>query len=104
MKMSMANNERTESERLRQLQVEVARRCLGLIRDIAERGAASWDPADVGYALQELSQVLLERTGIEDRKFEPAPANEIPSLDQLYLELQWVDDFSQDLSARKLYN
>ncbi len=51
MKISMANNERTESERLGQLQVEVARKCLGLIRDIAERGAASWDPADVGYAL-----------------------------------------------------
>ena len=87
-----------------QLQVEVARKCLGLIRDIAERGVASWDPEDVGYALQELSQVLFERTGIEDRKFEPVFANEIPGLDWLYLELQWVDDFSQDLSVRKLYN
>jgi hypothetical protein len=104
MKISMANNERTESERLGQLQVEIARKCLGLIRDIAERGAASWDPAHIGYALQELSQVLLERTGTEDRKFEPAPANEIPGLDQLYLELQWVDGFSEEMSARKLYN
>jgi hypothetical protein len=47
--------------------VKLARKCLGLIRDIADRGAMSWDPEIVGYALQELSQVLLERTRTEDR-------------------------------------
>jgi len=79
--------------------VEKARKCLGLIRDIAERGALSWDPDDVGYALQELSQVLLERTGTEDRSFEPVPAGEIEDLAALYVELQWVDRISQDMSV-----
>jgi len=55
-------------------QVELARKCLGLIRDIADRGASSWDPELVGYALEELSQALLERTGCEDRLFEPVHA------------------------------
>src|ERR1019366_1618653 len=49
--------------------VEQAKQCLRLIRDIADRGASSWDPRNVGYTLQELSQVLLERTGNEDRVF-----------------------------------
>jgi hypothetical protein len=84
--------------------VETARQCLRLIRDIADRGAASWDPADVGYALQELRQVVLESAGIEVRQFEPAPANEIPDLDLLCTELQWVDHFSQDMCGRKGYN
>jgi hypothetical protein len=35
-------------------QIETARHCLRLIRDIADRGAASSDPANVGYVLQEL--------------------------------------------------
>jgi hypothetical protein len=54
--------------------VELARKCLGLIRDIAERGALSWDPDDIGYALQELSQVLLERTGTEEDLARPVSA------------------------------
>jgi hypothetical protein len=74
---------------------ELARRCLALIRNIAERGASSWDPAQVGYALQELSQVLLERLGWEDRLFEPVSAREITDLAQLYEELSWVDHFSR---------
>jgi hypothetical protein len=68
--------------------VEMARKCLGLIRDIADRGASSWDPNTVGYALQELSQVLLERTGTEDRMFEPISAEEIGDLSALYAELE----------------
>jgi hypothetical protein len=66
--------------------VDLARKCLALIRDIAEWGALSWDPADVGYALQELSQVLLERTGTEDRVFEPVPANEKEALRYAFSE------------------
>lgn len=81
------------------MNVEMARKCLGLIRDIADRGASSWDPNWVGYALQELSQVLLERTGTEDRLFEPIPADEIGDLAKLYEELQWVDAGSQEGSA-----
>jgi hypothetical protein len=84
--------------------LETARNCLRLIRDIAERGAASWDPADVGYALQELRQVIVESAGFEDRLFEPVPANEIPDLGPLHEELEWVNDFSHDMCARKLCN
>ena len=80
--------------------VEMARRCLGLIRDIADRGASSWDPGAVGYAIQELSQVLLERTGTEDRIFEPVPAGEIEDLAALHLELEWVDHFSPVVCPR----
>jgi hypothetical protein len=80
-----------------QKQVELARKCLELIRDIADRGASSWNPEVVGYALEELSQVLLERTGCEDRVFEPVHAGQIPNLDRLYEELAFVDSASQDL-------
>src|SRR5215831_15018958 len=52
----------------------LARKCLELIRDIAGLGASSWDQETVGYALQELSQVLLERTGSEAVIFLPVPA------------------------------
>ena len=45
--------------------MELAKKCLALVRDIAARGASSRNPDHVGYALQELSQVLLERTGTE---------------------------------------
>jgi len=79
--------------------VELARKCLGLIRDTAERGASSWDPKVVGYALQELSQVLLERTGTDEREFEPVPADEIHDLAKLYEELAWVEGCTQDLGA-----
>jgi hypothetical protein len=78
-------------------QVELARKCLELIRDIADRGASSWNPELVGYALQELSQVLLERTGSDDRLFEPVHAGQIPNLGRLYEELAFVDGASQDM-------
>jgi hypothetical protein len=81
------------------INVETARKCLGLIRDIADRGASSWDANVVGYALQELSQVLLERTGTQDRIFEPVPAGEIENLAALYAELDFVDTGSQSLFA-----
>jgi hypothetical protein len=70
--MTKASEQEQNSQE--QKNTELARRCLALIRDIAERGVLSWDPEHVGYALQELSQVLLERLGIEDRIFEPVPA------------------------------
>jgi hypothetical protein len=84
--------------------LDLARKCLRLVRDIAERGAESWDPADVGYAIQELTQVLHERTGDEDRVFEPIPANEIEGLEALHEELQWVDGFSRDMCCQKRCN
>ena len=90
---------RMQSPRRGATNVELARKCLCLIRDIADRGASSWDPEAVGYALQEISQVLLERIGTEDRMFEPVPAGEIRDLAALYVELQWVDAGSQGLCA-----
>jgi hypothetical protein len=84
--------------------IETAKHCLRLIRDIANRGAASWDPADVGYALQELRRVLIESAGFEDRPFKPVLANEIANLDQLCTELQWLDHLSCDMCGTKLCN
>jgi hypothetical protein len=60
--------------------IELARRCLALISDIAGRGACSQNPEHIGYALQELTQVMVERTGSKDRLFEPVPADEIRDL------------------------
>ena len=80
--------------------VEVARRCLGRIADVARRGESSSDPGFVGYSLQELSQVLLERTGAEDRVFEPISAEEIDGLEKLHEELEFVDALSQDMGTR----
>ena len=86
------------------INVETARKCLGLIRDIADRGASSWDANVVGYALQELSQVLLERTGKDERSFEPVPADEISGLDELRVELEWVDGCSREMSVEQRCN
>ena len=77
-----------------------ARKCLAMIRDIAARGALSQDPDLVGYALQELSQVLIERTGTEEIYFEPISTALIGGLEKLHEELDFVDCGSQDL-ARK---
>jgi len=79
--------------------LELARACLTLIRDIAERGASSAAPENVGYALQEVTQVLLERTGTEERIFEPVPADEIGGLEALQVQLQFVNCSSQDLAT-----
>jgi len=70
--------------------VKLVRKCLTLIRNIADWGASSSDLSNVGYALQELSQVLLERTGVQDRYFEPVPAGEIEGLAAPYKELEFV--------------
>jgi hypothetical protein len=78
--------------------VDEAKQCLRLIRDIAERGANSWNPAHVGYALQELSQVLLERTGVEDRQFEPVSAGELKDLSKLREELEFVNSGSESMA------
>lgn len=75
--------------------VETARHCLRLIRDIADRGVASSDPDNVGYALGELREVFLETASFENRLFEPAPANKIVDMESLLIELQWFDHFSK---------
>jgi hypothetical protein len=77
--------------------IELAKTCLRLIGRIAERGARSQNPEIIGYALQELSQVLVERTGTEDRMFEPVRADQIDDLSKLFRELDWVDGSSSDL-------
>ena len=80
---------------------ELAKKCLALIRDIAGRGACSQNPDHIGYALQELTQVLFERTGIGDRLFEPIPADQIRGLRSLHEELDFVDKASQDMAPSR---
>ncbi len=74
--------------------IDTARKCLTMITRIASRGAASDNPLYIGYALEELSQVLFERTGSEERIFEPVSANLIRDLDWLLDELLFVDTYS----------
>jgi len=81
---------------------ELARRCLSLISEIAGRGARSRDPEQIGYALQELTQVLLERTGQKDRVFEPVPPDQLRGLSKLYEELDFVNGCSHDLMVSAL--
>jgi hypothetical protein len=81
--------------------IELAKRCLSLIRDIAGLGACSRSPEQIGYALQELTQVLVERTGTDNRLFEPIPADEIRDLPWLHEELALVDSFSQSMAASR---
>jgi hypothetical protein len=77
----------------------LARQCLQRISEIASRGARSQDPQQIGYALQELTQVLFERTGSDDRVFEPVPPSEIRDLEGLCVELDFVNCSAQDLMA-----
>ena len=79
---------------------ELGRQVLGLVREIADRGAASRDPAVVGYAIQELTQVLYERTGNEKRMFEPVPSNQIPGLNSLAEELNFVNGCLKAMCGR----
>jgi hypothetical protein len=79
--------------------VDTARECLTLIGRIAARGASSADPESISYALEELSQVLVERTRTEQRLFEPVPAYQIRDLDWLLEELDLVDSFSSSIEA-----
>ncbi len=53
----------------------------------------------MGYALQELSRALLERTGTEDRTFKPVSASEIGGLDALCKELDFVNALSEDMAV-----
>ena len=81
--------------------IELAKTCLRLIGRIAERGARSQSPANIGYVLQELSQVLLERTGAQNRVFEPVDADQLHDLTRLYGELDFVDVCSSDHISRE---
>jgi hypothetical protein len=82
--------------------INLAKKCLALISDIAGRGACSQNPEHIGYALQELTQVLVERTGSNDRLFEPVPADQINDLPSwLHEELDFVDSLSQSMAASK---
>jgi hypothetical protein len=72
--------------------VELARKCLRLIRDIADRGACAWDAEEVAYALVELRQVLGD-----ERAFEPMTAAEIYDVEDLYRELFFADCACRDM-------
>lgn len=77
----------------------LARQCLRTISEIASRGAQAQDPQNIGYALQELTQVLYERTGDGERVFEPVPPCDIRDLQELYVELDWINCAAQGLLA-----
>jgi hypothetical protein len=81
--------------------IDLAKKCLRLISQIAARGARSRSPENIGYVLQEFSQVLLERTGTEDRVFEPVDADQLQDLTRLHTELDWVDGSLSDLMSRE---
>jgi hypothetical protein len=80
-----------------QTNIELARQCLALIRDIAERGASSSDPDQIGYAIQELSQVLLERLGSDAIAFMPVSAAQLTDLPHLHDELLFIDGISREI-------
>jgi hypothetical protein len=90
-----------QTSSISQDRIELAKKCLHLIGQIAERGARSQSPANIGYVIQELSQVLLERTGTEDRVFEPVDADQLHDLSRLYGELDWVDGSLSDLMSHE---
>jgi hypothetical protein len=79
--------------------LDLAKKCLQLISDIAGRGARSQNPSDVCYALQELTQLLIERTGTEEILFEPVPIDQITGLERLLEELDLVDSCAQSMAA-----
>jgi hypothetical protein len=81
--------------------VKRARKCLKLIRDIAERGASARDVGQVVYALQELSQVLFERVGGDARVFHVESPADLEDLSHLYKELLFVSGFSEDMSRNE---
>ena len=78
--------------------VELGRQCLSLIRDIADRGASSWDPEIAAYLLQELRQVLLEHLGCEDSISPPVSAGLLAELTCLYNQLCLAHYLSEDIS------
>jgi hypothetical protein len=86
-----------ESANVAESNLAQAKRCLALIGYIAARAAISENPDHVGYALQELSQVLLERTGTERICFE----DQIGGLEVFQEELDWVDCSSQSMAASR---
>ena len=44
----------------------------------------------------------IESAGIEDRWFEPVPANQIEDLNQLCTELQLVEELSREMCRKQL--
>lgn len=91
----------TNEQSLAANNVNRARECLLLIVEISSRGASSSDPEVVGYALEELTQVLLERTDVQERYFEPISATEITGLEKLWDELDFVSSGTQSLIASR---
>ena len=89
----------TNSTAQRMDRTALARQCLEMIAAIATRGARSADPGQIGYAMQELTQVLFERTGQEDILFSPVSPDGISDLPKLYDELDLVNSFSSSAAS-----
>ena len=76
-------------------QVDLARKCLLLIGDIAIRGACSLTPDHIGYALRELTQILIERNLNQDGVVQTVSTHQFHNLRWLHAELDVIDSFSQ---------
>jgi hypothetical protein len=74
---------------------ELARKCLRLIRDIAHAGSCAQSPNDVGTALEDVSQIIFERTGIKGQFFAPTSPDCIPDLHTLYDQLKPMEPLAQ---------
>jgi hypothetical protein len=81
---------------------ELAKQCLELISRIAARGAEAHNPEHVRYALQELRQVLLERSGDDDRIFDVEISPPVDELRHLLGELAFVDGCSEEFGRRSV--
>ncbi len=88
---------RTEGSYSSPARIALAKKCLVLISWIASEGARSNNPEHIGFALQELSQILFERTGNLDRIFPAISADEITDLNTLYAMLDVVAGFTEDM-------
>jgi hypothetical protein len=82
--------------------VKQARKCLELIRDIADCGASARDVGQVVYAIQELSQVLFERVGGDARAFHVESPADLEDLSHLYEELLFVSGLSEDMNRMNI--
>jgi len=88
-----------DSERLAVM--ELAKKCLGRISDIASRGARSKDARCVGGALIFLSTTLSEYVAYREKLRAPGLRDWLPGLRDLDSELDIIDRLvAKDLASR----
>jgi hypothetical protein len=75
--------------------VELARKGLSLVRDIAERVASAGDGGLVAFAIQKVSPIFAERAGIRERIVDVA--YDLGDLSAVYDDLLFVEGASEDI-------